>query len=144
MLALGFALGIYLLPTLIAPPAPSVETLEEIAEAAVYQAEFKRELAGSDFLHWGQGRVSLTAEAISLEGKLAPGPDYQLYLVPQFVESEAEFLAVKSAAHLVGPVKTFENFSVPVTAPVDFSRYNTVLVWCESFSEFITAGRYRD
>ena len=26
---------------------------------------------------------------------------------------------------------------------VDVAAYTTVLVWCEAFSEFITAGKYR-
>ncbi|MCE2657853.1 MAG: hypothetical protein LW854_06340 [Rubrivivax sp.] len=29
-------------------------------------------------LHWGEGRVSVSAQAISLDGQLAPGPDYKL------------------------------------------------------------------
>ena len=42
----------------------------------------------------------------------------------------------------VGPVKTFENFVVALPAGVDVTRYNSVVVWCESFGEFITAARY--
>ena len=43
----------------------------------------------------------------------------------------------------VGDVKTFENFVVPVPASIDVSAYNTVIVWCESFGQFITAAKYR-
>jgi hypothetical protein len=43
----------------------------------------------------------------------------------------------------VGDVKTFDNFIVPVPADVDPARYSTVIVWCETFSQFITAARYR-
>ena len=42
----------------------------------------------------------------------------------------------------VGSVKSFENFVVPVPKSIDPSRFNTVIVWCESFGQFITAARY--
>jgi hypothetical protein len=43
----------------------------------------------------------------------------------------------------LGNVKTFENFVVEVPGGVDPSKYNTVIVWCESFSQFITSAKYR-
>ena len=43
----------------------------------------------------------------------------------------------------IGDVKTFENFLVSVPAGVDINDYSSVIVWCESFGEFITAARYR-
>jgi hypothetical protein len=43
----------------------------------------------------------------------------------------------------VGDVKTFDAFVVPLPETVDLTQYNTVIVWCESFSQFITAARYR-
>jgi len=76
-------------------------------------------------------------------GRLAPGPDYKLYLSPEFVETEADFARLKARMMRVGDVKTFENFVVRVPESVDISRYNTVIVWCESFGQFITAAKYR-
>jgi hypothetical protein len=32
---------------------------------------------------------------------------------------------------------------VEFAEPIDVSRYNTVIVWCESFGQFITAAKYR-
>lgn len=142
-LGIGFALGIYFLPILTAPPAPTVEEITSQATNAIYEGTFKRNLAGSDFLHWGEGRVMLSQNAISFNGELAPGPDYKLYLSPSFVETEPAFLSAKDAMIQLGDVKTFKNFRVPVKRDVDFSKYNTVVVWCESFGEFITAARYR-
>jgi hypothetical protein len=43
----------------------------------------------------------------------------------------------------IGDVRTFENFVVPVPEGIDPAAYNTVIVWCESFGEFITAAKYR-
>jgi hypothetical protein len=140
---LGFALGIYVLPILVAPSGPSSGEIEGIAGAAQYTAEFRRDLKGSDFLHWGEGKVSITPRSVAFEGKLAPGPDYKLYLVPELVETKDEFTRVKSASARVGDIRTFENFVVPVPESIDVARYSTVVVWCESFSMFITAAKYR-
>jgi len=76
-------------------------------------------------------------------GTLAPGPDYKLYLSPEFVETEADFMRLKPSMARVGDVRTFENFVVPVPESIDVARYDTVVVWCESFSQFITAAKYR-
>ncbi|OSZ71659.1 DM13 domain-containing protein [Hydrogenophaga sp. IBVHS1] len=139
----GFAAGVYLLPILIAPPAPEVAVVSELASKARFTAQFRRDLTGSDALHWGEGTVSVGPEAVSLMGRLAPGPDYKLYLSPTFVQTEAEFLPLKNQMLRVGDVKTFENFVVPLPPGVDLAAYNTVVVWCETFKEFISAAQYR-
>ena len=143
VLAIGFALGVYFLPILTAPEAPDEATLIASAKRAMFSAEFTRELKGSDFLHWGEGTVSITQTQIVHMGALAPGPDYMLYLVPEFVEDEDEFEAVKSDSLNIGPIKTFDGFIADMPAGVDLSKYTTVLVWCEAFGEFITAANYR-
>jgi len=143
MLVVGFALGIYVLPILIAPEPPSVAEVKTVAGEAEYRGEFRRDLKGSDPLHWGEGIVSIGRKAISLNGRIAPGPNYKLYLSPEFVESKDEFLRLKERSLRIGDVKTFENFIVAVPESADISRYNTVVVWCESFSQFITAAKYR-
>jgi hypothetical protein len=139
----GFALGIYALPILTAPPTPSSAELTSQAARAAYTGQFRRDLKDSDLLHWGEGTVSVGRQSIAFVGKLAPGPDYKLYLSPEFVETETEFERLKERMVRVGDVRTFENFLVPVPEAVDPARYNTVIVWCESFSQFITAARYR-
>jgi Electron transfer DM13 len=142
-LAVGFAAGVYVLPILTAQPSPTRAEVDAAARGADYRGEFRRDLAGSDVLHWGEGAVSVSRTAVSLAGRIAPGPAYMLYLTPEFVETEGQFLRVKSRSARVGDVKTFENFIVPVHESIDISRYNTVVVWCESFSQFITAAKYR-
>lgn len=139
----GFAGGIYVLPILTAPPAPTVQEVERQRDEAVYTGEFRRDLAGSDSLHWGEGTVSIGPQSIALMGRLAPGPDYKLYLSPEFVETEAEFERLRDRMVRVGDVDTFENFLVPLPDKVDSADYNTVIVWCEAFSQFITAASYR-
>ncbi len=139
----GFAGGIYALPILIAPDSPTVEAVDAVAANAQFKGEFKRELAGSDALHWGEGTVYIGPDSISLMGSLAPGPDYKLYLSPQFVETEADFNRLKSSMVQVADVKTFENFLVAVPASIDPSQFTSVIVWCESFGQFITAAEYQ-
>jgi hypothetical protein len=139
----GVALGIYLLPILTAPAAPAAADIASLAAAKLFSGEFRRDLKDSDLLHWGEGRVLVGARAIALEGRLAPGPDYKLYLSPEFVETEADFMRLKPSMRRVGDVKTFENFLVPVPEGVDVTQFSAVIVWCESFSQFITAARYR-
>lgn len=141
--AIGFAAGIYTLPILIAPDAPSPDDVGAVAAQALFKGQFRRDLPGSDALHWGEGEVAIGARAIALKGRLAPGPDYKLYLSPEFVDTEAAFERVKPRMLRVGDVKTFDNFVVAVPAGVDPAAYTTVVVWCETFREFITAARYR-
>ena len=139
----GFAAGIYLLPILTAPASPSAAEIKSVAGSAEYSAEFRRDLKGSDPLHWGEGVVSVSRKAISLSGRVAPGPDYKLYLAPEFVDTKEGFTRLKERSLRVGDVKTFENFIVELPASADIDKYTTVVVWCESFSQFISAAKYR-
>lgn len=141
--ALGFALGVYLLPILVAPAAPSAAEVAAQAAQASFKGQFRRDLKDSDALHWGEGSVSVTRSSVALDGELAPGPDYKLYLSPEFIETEADFKRLKAKMARVGDVKTFSNFLVPVPESIDPARYNTVVVWCEAFSQFITAAKYQ-
>ncbi|HHQ4528286.1 TPA: DM13 domain-containing protein [Aeromonas hydrophila] len=141
--AAGFAAGIYALPILIAPPAPANEQVAARQAQASFHGTFRRDLQDSDRLHWGEGQVSIGPDTISLMGKLAPGPDYQLYLSPSFVETEADFAHLKEKMVKIGPVKTFDNFIVPLPADVNPADYDSVIIWCETFGQFITAARYR-
>jgi hypothetical protein len=141
--AAGFALGIYLLPILIAPQAPTAAEVKSAVPEAAYTGTFRRDLSGSDALHWGEGKVSIGRRHIAFEGKLAPGPDYKLYLSPEYVETKEGFLRMKSQMVRVADVKTFENFLVAVPEGIDPARYKAAIVWCETFSMFITAARYQ-
>lgn len=139
----GFAGGIYALPILIAPSAPSEAEIKAISSQTKYTAQFRRDLKDSDALHWGEGTVSVGSRSIALMGRLAPGPDYKLYLSPEFVETEADFNRLKTAMVRIGDVKTFENFVVDVPPGIDPSNFTSVVVWCESFGQFITSAKYR-
>lgn len=139
----GFALGIYMLPILTERPPSNLAMLSTMAENAVFTGEFASDLRGNDFLHWGEGKISITHDQIIHEGRLAPGPDYMLYLVPELVEHETEFLPIKHKSQQIGPVTSFQGFALPIPKAVNAAEYKAVLIWCEAFSEFIAIGRYR-
>ena len=141
--AFGFGIGVYTLPILTASPSVEEMVLVQAANEAEYHGEFRRGLRGNDFAHWGEGMVSVSARQISHQGQLAPGPDYKLYLVDRFVEHEDEFLPIKESAIELADIKSFNGFIIDVPGNVDVSQYNTVLIWCEAFSQFITAAQYR-
>ncbi len=142
-LALGFGAGIYVLPILTAPAAPTADEARGDAGAALFRGTFRRDLRDSDPLHWGEGALIVRRDAVALVGRLAPGPDYKLYLSPEFVETKDDFARLRSSMVRVGDVKTFDNFVVPLPPGVDPARYTTAIVWCESFSQFISAAQYR-
>ncbi len=140
---IGFAVGIYTLPILTAPESPSEQQLSQASNNQLFEAEIVRDLKDSDALHWGEGILSVSATVISFSGELAPGPDYKLYLSPTFVESEADFERLKHTMVNVGDVNTFRNFIVTIPDGIDPTRYNSAIVWCESFGEFITSAKYQ-
>ena len=143
VLIFGFALGIYLLPILTAPDSIEISKINDYEKKSLYQTEFIRDLRGSDPWHWGRAKVTISNKKITVNGSIAPGPDYKLYLLNSFVEHEDEFLPIKEDAQYVAEVKSFENFVVDVPSNINVSEFNTVVIWCESFNEFITAAQYR-
>jgi hypothetical protein len=142
-IALGFALGVYFLPILTAPKGPDADEIKAAAQTAQHSGRFDRKLKGSDPLHWGEGDVHVSPRRIVHNGRLAPGPDYKLYLARSFVDTKEAFLAIKSQSRRVGNVETFNGFIVDVPEGVDVSGYTTVVIWCEAFSQFISAAKYK-
>lgn len=140
-LVIGFGLGVYFLPIIIADAPVDRMVIEQAAKQSSFKAEFIRDLPGSDALHWGEGVLYLSPGKVSLDGSLAPGPDYRLYLTPEYVDTEEAFFAIKGESLEIARIMGFEDFSYTVAEGVDYSRYNSVVIWCERFSQFITAGR---
>jgi len=142
----GFGAGVYALPILTAEKGLSEDELTQLAGNTTMQqrtGEFVRELTDSDAFHWGEGKITVTADKIWLEGALAPGPDYRLYLTPEFVDTESGFKAIKNQSAQIAPIKAFRNFAVDVPMNIDVTQYGAVLIWCEAFNQFITAAPLR-
>lgn len=141
--AAGFIAGVYSLPILTEQPAPDIAILKQHQGRSLFSATFKPGLKGSDRFHYGDGMVYLTNDAISMQGTLSPGPDYQLYLSRNFIDNEDDFLAQKGTMQRIAGVRSFNGFKLVVPQGIDVSDYNTVVIWCESFEEFITAAQYQ-
>lgn len=142
-LFLGFGLGVYYLPIIIAEKSSSLQEIKKVEKKANYKTEFKKGQKGNDFFHWGEGQVFISDKFISLEGSISPGPDYKVYLLKNFVEHESEFIPIKSTATFISDLKTFENFIVEVPENININNYNTIIIWCEKFKEFITSAKYK-
>ena len=143
VLAVGFGLGVYLLPILTAPKSLEISKIDNLQKEALYKTEFVKDLRGSDLLHWGEAEVTISNQIITIKGSIAPGPDYKLYLTNEFVENEDEFLDIKNDAKYIAEVKTFKNFVIDIPSNININNYNTVVIWCERFEEFITAAKYQ-
>jgi hypothetical protein len=146
VLAIGFALGVYFLPILVAERGPSAAEVTSAKAAPAsqrFEGQLRRDLKGSDTFHWGEGKITVTSQAVVHEGKLAPGPDYKLYLAPEFVDDEASFHRIKQQSLRVGEIKSYDGFIVNLPAGTDVTRYKAVVIWCERFGEFISATSYR-
>ena len=61
-------------------------------------------------------------------------------MIPKFVETESDFLAIKDQAVQIAPIKAFENFAVDVPMGVDVTQYPALIIWCEAFGQFITSA----
>ena len=140
---LGFGLGIYLLPILTSPKSVNIDKIIKLEKNALYKTLFVKDLKGSDLFHWGEAKVTVSKNEIIVNGSIAPGPDYKLYLTKEFVEQEEEFLFIKDKSKYIAEVKTFKNFVITIPENIDINDYNTIVIWCESFSEFITAAKYK-
>ena len=140
-LAIGFGLGVYYLPILIADaPADDALVMAE-SKSADRQASFVRDRGDSDGLHWGEGTLFLSETRVTLDGEVSPGPDYRVYLTPEYVVTEKDFMAIKSNSVEIARVKGFKNFSYEIQGNFNASDYKGVLIWCERFSEYITSGQ---
>lgn len=142
-LAIGFALGVYALPIVIKPPSPNVSDVQRITDHARYTGTFQRDRKDSDLLHWGEGSLSISEDHVAFIGELAPGPDYRLYFSPTFIETEQDFNLNKHEMVEVGEIKTFDRFMIRLPQNFPLDKYNTVVVWCETFGQFITSARYK-
>ena len=143
-LVIGFGLGVYFLPIIVADSPADETVLEAESEKAERQTVFVRDLPGSDPFHWGEGTLLLSSDRVTLMGEVSPGPDYRLYMTPEYVETREGFLAIKGRSREIARIKGFKNFSYPIDPNLDLSQYDSVAIWCERFGAFITAGRLTD
>ena len=142
-LSIGCMIGIYLLPIMIAPEKPSINEFQKVINSAQFDAVFVKDLKESDILHWAKGQISLSKTQIAFRGKISPGPDYKLYLTKKFVQTKKDFLKIKNQSVEIGEIKSFNGFIISTKKEIDITAYNSVVIWCEAFSRFISAAKYQ-
>lgn len=140
---MGFLSGLYTLPIISAPASPSMLELATATQTSKYKGQFVSSLKDSDLLHFADGNVSVSKQNVTFIGTIAPGPDYRLYLAKQFIETESDFKAHKASMKNIGNIKTFDSFIVKVPEHVNIEDFNTLIIWCESFEQFISAAQYK-
>jgi hypothetical protein len=139
----GVGLGIYILPLLTAEDNATQSAVEEIKKDAKFSGVFTPAQKGSDAVHWAEGKVYVSDHEIAFEGKVAPGPDYKIYLTTSQANDKASFLKIKDDSLFVGDLKNFGNFRKRLPPGVNPEDYTTVQIWCERFSQFIGSAQYR-
>ena len=144
-LVAGFALGVYTLPIIVEwlGSKQDTSTVQVFAETDP-TGQFDRNSPGSDPLHWGEGRLRISSGNLVFEEdvKLAPGPDYRIYMTKRFVDNRDDFKRIKSGAVEIAKLKTFSgplSFELPPDLNTD--EYDNVVVWCEAFSMYIASAR---
>ena len=140
---MGCFLGIYALTILTAPRTPTNEKFKEALTNTKYEGFFVKNLEGSNFLYWGKGQIALSKNMIIFQGKLSPGPDYKLYLTKKFIQNNKDFLKIKDKSLLVGDVRSFQGFILKSDQELDLASYNSIVIWSELFSVFITSAKYK-
>ena len=141
----GFLLGVYALP-IIVEWRHGVEERAQAPEASEEDpyGEFDRNSPGSDALHWGEGRVRVSQGNLVFEEnvRLAPGPDYRVYLSKTFAQTREEFLEVKPVSVEIASLEVFSGpLSFPIPPEVDTDVYDNIVVWCEAFAMYIASAR---
>ncbi|MDE0310213.1 MAG: DM13 domain-containing protein [Acidiferrobacterales bacterium] len=143
--AVGFALGVYTLPILVEflGDRRQSETVQVFSESDP-TGEFDRDSPGSDPLHWGEGRIRLSSGHLIFEDdvRLAPGPDYRIYMTTKFVDNRDDFKRIKAQAVEISKLKNFsgpQSFELP--PDLDTDVYDNVVVWCEAFAMYIASAR---
>ena len=141
----GFLLGVYTLPILVEwRHAVQERALAPEAAAEDPRGEFNRNSPGSDAVHWGEGelRVSQGQLVFDENVRLAPGPDYRIYLTKTFAQTREEFLELKPGAVEIAALEVFSGpLSFPIPPEVDPDVYDNVVVWCEAFAMYIASAR---
>lgn len=144
-IVIGFAAGVYTLPIIIefTTERQQVAELSPAAESDPV-GQFDRNSPGSDALHWGEGTIRISNGKLVFEEdvKLAPGPDYRIYMSRKFAQTKNEFSKIKAQSIEIAKLRTFSGpleFELPENLNVD--EFDNVVVWCETFSMYIASAR---
>jgi hypothetical protein len=125
-------------PPVVAEAAPAGTTVSRL-----HTFRFDEDAPGRDFVHWANGTGAIyQADRMAVlrfdeNFRAGPGPNYWIYLNTVPVGEESAFNA-DAGRKKVAPLKSFtgsQNYVLP--ANLDISTFQTVTIWCESFSVYI-------
>ena len=135
----GFALGILAFPYIF-PPPPAAEQLTEADRSALVATGNFIHADPADPIHYGSGKVSVYEKTLFLEPdfEVGPGPKYHVYLVPKANIRQNSDVPDTMFVDL-GRLRAFkgsQRYEVP--AGVDLKKYQSVVIWCETFGVLIS------
>jgi hypothetical protein len=135
----GFALGILAFPYLF-PPPPAAEQLTEADRSALVATGNFIHADPSDPIHYGSGKVSVFEKTVFLEAdfEVGPGPKYHVYLVPRANIRQNSDVPNTMFVDL-GRLRAFkgsQRYEVPTG--VDLRKFQSVVIWCETFGVLIS------
>ena len=136
-------LGIYLLPILTAPVGPDQAVLQATEATALFKSRFARNLRVSDFVHWGEGDLRVRPTRLLTKGDLHRALTTSSTLRPSSWTLRKASSKIKGQSKRIGDVKTSDGFLLDVPPGADVAAYTTAVIWCEAFSQFISAAKYR-
>lgn len=82
----GFMGGIYTLPILLAPKAPSTHEISAATVQPLFTAQFRRDLKDSDLLHWGEGVVTIAPRPLLWRAGWLRGPTTSSTSLPSLLK----------------------------------------------------------
>ena len=105
-LSIGFGLGVYFLPIFTTEKGPDIASIAALSLRRCFAAFLSGICRGQlDCFEV----IMLNADRISLDGKVAPRPDYRLYLTPKYVETGCGIQTITAQSLQIGPIKAFES-----------------------------------
>lgn len=125
-------------PPVVAEKPPSATTVSRIGTF-----QFDENAPGRDLIHWanGSGGIYKADRMIVIRFddnfRAGPGPNYWVYLNTVPV-GEAQAFRSDAGRVKLAPLKSFsggQNYTVP--DDVAIGKFQTVTIWCESFSVYI-------
>lgn len=143
----GLASGAFatlLIYPFIFPPAEVNEQIVNAGQKQVVALGLFIHANPSDPIHWGRGGLEIYKGGESYEillkedFEVGAGPDYRIYLSSEkHIKTSNDF--ENSETYELSRLKSFKGSQVyPVSNDVDLKKFNSVVIWCKSFSQLIS------
>lgn len=150
---LGFLVGLAAMlityPFIFPPPILNEKLVNAETKTLVAKGYFIHPNP-KDFIHYGQGSVSLYKDShqyeiiLNKDFKVGPGPAFHVFLSEaNAIKTNAAFKDSKK--YDLGMLKSFQGsqiYSIP--RDINLSKIRSVVIWCVSFSQLITSAELKE